>query len=322
VPEEHLIPERLPAVSGSSGRLIVERRAPEGEERHWPGEVFADPGLDYADAMHQYAEATLDRLIQSKTVRRLDVADPSLWYQSVEARVERHQVIIQRKLEDAVWQAAKMQHRQALLEWRALSRQERQQQSDHWEAEAEAWRELSQRRQHTWLERQQENEAWHQRNRALKGDPTAAAASRVWIAILVVVDNCTRQCLSLPLFRTGPKLTSQELVTALRAVLPEELAFLITDQGTHFRSKTFAELAQEAGFIHVPVYRHRPQSNGIAERFVLTLKNWLRSKAWESADELEALLPSFTAEYNDRPHQGLAIPGLSPNEYASRIWLL
>jgi len=27
-------------------------------------------------------------------------------------------------------------------------------------------------------------------------------------------------------------------------------------------------------------------------------------------------------EYNDRPHQGLPIPGLSPNEYAKRIWLV
>jgi hypothetical protein len=26
--------------------------------------------------------------------------------------------------------------------------------------------------------------------------------------------------------------------------------------------------------------------------------------------------------YNDRPHQGLGIPGLSPNEFADRIWLM
>jgi hypothetical protein len=27
-------------------------------------------------------------------------------------------------------------------------------------------------------------------------------------------------------------------------------------------------------------------------------------------------------EYNNRPHQGLGLPGLSPNEFANRIWLL
>jgi transposase InsO family protein len=128
--------------------------------------------------------------------------------------------------------------------------------------------------------------------------------------------------LGLPIFRSGSKLTSLELVAALRAILPQELQFLISDQGTHFRSKAFAKLAQEADFIHVVVYRHRPESNGIAERFVLKLKVWLRSKSWNGADPLVALLAEFLPEYNDRPHQGLAIPGLSPNEFAKRIWVM
>jgi hypothetical protein len=33
-------------------------------------------------------------------------------------------------------------------------------------------------------------------------------------------------------------------------------------------------------------------------------------------------LDLFLLEYNDRPHQGLSIPGLSPNEFAQRIWLM
>jgi hypothetical protein len=48
----------------------------------------------------------------------------------------------------------------------------------------------------------------------------------------------------------------------------------------------------------------------------------LATHSWTTAEELEALLAQFLAEYNDRPHQGLAIPGLSPNEFAKRIWLM
>ena len=71
----------------------------------------------------------------------------------------------------------------------------------------------------------------------------------------------------------------------------------------------------------MPIARHRPESNGIAERCVRTLKEWLAPHAWASDVELISLLAQFRREYNERPHQGLAISGLSPNEYARRIWL-
>ena len=70
------------------------------------------------------------------------------------------------------------------------------------------------------------------------------------------------------------------------------------------------------------IARYRPESNSIAQRPVRSLKEWLEDKSWQNDQELAGLLRQFLDEYNDRPHQGLAIPGLSPNEFATRIWLM
>lgn len=109
------------------------------------------------------------------------------------------------------------------------------------------------------------------------------------------------------------------IVAALRELLPPELQFLISDRGTHFTARVFQELARSEAFIHVLTARHRPESNGIAERFVRTLKEWLRDRSRDDDRQLAALLAEFLAECGDCPHQGLPIPGLSPNEYARRI---
>ena len=39
-------------------------------------------------------------------------------------------------------------------------------------------------------------------------------------------------------------------------------------------------------------------------------------KSWNDDIQLDALFAQFLTQYNDRPHQGLPIPGLSPNEFA------
>jgi transposase InsO family protein len=321
VPEQHEAQERLPAVSGSSRRMMGVRQVSEGIST-WPGQVFGQKDLDYREAMLQYVAATRDRLIHTSPKRDSGVVVPSRWRLANEAQAERYQVLQQRRCEDTVWKNAKTAWRSMRQAYQVLTRQEQRKQQVIYDEARLTWKSVRLQRLETLEKRQQENQAWHQRNQKLQTSASAFATGRSWIAILVISDNCTRQCLGLPLFRSGAKVTSQEIVAALKAVLPDELAFIISDQGAHFRTQAFWSLAQEAGFIHVPVYRHRPQTNGIAERMVLTIKEWLRSKKWQSVDDLKNYLATFTLEYNNRPHQGLAIPGLSPTEFANRIWLM
>ena len=56
---------KLPAVSGSSGRLIVERPKDELSEPDYPGLVFADESLDYSEAMQQFVIASQTKDNQS-----------------------------------------------------------------------------------------------------------------------------------------------------------------------------------------------------------------------------------------------------------------
>lgn len=322
MPERHVAQERLPAVSGSSGWLVVARLSSPDTVASWPGQIFDEAALDYETVMKQYAENTRDRLVHRHAGSNRQPEEPTRWRQEWQGRAVRYQVRQQRLHEDQVWRAAKAQWRGMRQAYQALTRSERRQQKDNFERSKQLWQEQRQQRHHSLLQRKEENLAWHQRNQSLKTEPSTPTESRTWLAVLVVTDNCTRQCLGLPVFRSGAKLTSVELIAALEHILPAELQFLISDQGTHFRSNSFAQLAQEKEFIHIPIYRHRPQSNGIAERFVLTLKDWLRDKSWETVLEFEAWLAQFQPFYNTRPHQGLAIPGLSPDEFANRIWLI
>jgi hypothetical protein len=60
---------------------------------------------------------------------------------------------------------------------------------------------------------------------AVRDQRPGSAVITAWIAILVITDNCTRQCLGLPLFVAGARVTAELVVAALRALLPSECSF-------------------------------------------------------------------------------------------------
>jgi transposase InsO family protein len=282
--------------------------------------VFGQAELTYEEAMQAYVAATRDRLTPPRSVRQTTAEPPSAWRQEHERQDAWYGIRQRRQQEDQAWQVAKEAHHQAVQTFQALAREERKLQRSTFHQQQEQWQQMRRERQQCFVDRKAETVAWHERNRlANQADLTGCA--HPWFAILVVTDNCTRQCIALPVFESGAHLTSQEIVQALAACLPEHLAYLISDQDLKFRSQALAQLAQQRGFVHVPIFRHHPQTNGIAEHFVWSLKDWLESHSWVSLQQLSYWLAVFRPEFNDRPHQGLPIPGLSPNEFANRIFL-
>ena len=327
VPVTHEVADKLPAVSGSSGRLIVKRSGGETGARQWPGRVFEDPELTYEEAMLDFVVASQHQPEPKGKAAQgdkesLKAEKRALWREEAHLRDERRQTRAKRKLEDAAWKETRTAREAEEQTDQVLCKEDVRQQRRAKQARNEQWRGLRNQRRTAIGERRWEDEEWRHKRLSFRERWSQLPVVTAWIAILVIIDNCTRQCTGLPLFVAGPKATSEMIVEALLVLLPPELHFLISDRGSHFTAKVFKKLMLNEEFIHVLIARHRPQSNGIAERFVRTLKEWLANKPWQDDQELAALLHQFLGEYNDRPHQGLAIPGLSPNEFAQRIWLM
>lgn len=270
-------------------------------------------------------QRTAQRQHRSKRKRTVEPVELAQLRIEAEAlRNQRRQQRLERRQADAAWRSYRQQRQSYLRHWRQLSRSEKQQQRTDYETVLADWYARKAARQAVHQARQAEDEAWRQARQELANHRQQLnlpdrPPSHVWLAILVIVDNCTRRCLGLPLFTAGAHVTSEMVIAALRQLLPAELQFLISDNGPQFKADAFAELARTANFIHVRIAPRRACTNGIAERFVQTLKEWLAQHTWTTPEEMERLLTEFLVFYNDRPHQGAELNGLSPNEYARRL---
>ncbi len=87
---------------------------------------------------------------------------------------------------------------------------------------------------------------------------------------------------------------------------------VLTDNGSCYRSKDFAQTLDAAGIAHRRTRPYRPQTNGKVERFNLTLKwEWAYARAYETNDARTAELQRWLHHYNyHRPH--MAHGGLPP----------
>jgi len=292
----------------------------------WPGQVFADASRSYREQMQTYeAQRTAKRTAKGQRKyrrRQKQTGRQAAALRSDELRVVRRRQRQVRHAEDATWRQQRASHQGAVARRRHQTRAERRADRTVWRQTTATWTQTRTVRQKQMEQRTTDDSSWRQARQELRSQLATLAALplvTVWLAILVVVDNGTRRCLQLPLFVTGVHVTAEEIVAQLQAHWPKELQFVISDNGAQFIADTFAQFAKTMEFLHVRIAPQRPQTNGIAERFVRTLKEWLAWHTWQSPEELTALLAEFSVYYNDRPHQGAELAGLSPNEYAREL---
>ena len=82
---------------------------------------------------------------------------------------------------------------------------------------------------------------------------------------------------------------------------------ILTDRGSTYRSKLFAQACAQLGLKHRFTRPYRPQTNGKAERFIQTItREWAYARSYDSSNHRAAFLPLYLHDYNfHRPHSAL-----------------
>ncbi len=324
VPVAHEAEQPLESVTvaAAAKREISSEPQPPAAPKEWPGQVFQDKGITYDQKMVTYVQKRAAKEQRKHRRRQKPTQRAILKAKEQELRCQRRRQRWARHETDQYWQGYRQARQTKNKAWKTLSRPEKRQNRAERRSQNAEWQQRRDDRRTEAKVCLQEDEAWRQARQSIRQeraqlDQTVLVSD--WLSILAVVDNCTRRISQLPAFSAGPHVTSEMVVAELEPLLPPELRYMISDNGSQFTAGFFAALASRKGFIHVRIAPHRPCTNGIAERFVQTLKAWLEKHTWHNVEELKELLHEFYLFYNDRPHQGAELHGLSPNEYARRL---
>ena len=137
-----------------------------------------------------------------------------------------------------------------------------------------------------------------------------------WDFIHVAIDDATRLAYAEILPDEKQESGAAFLQRALKWMRAHRISVerIMTDNGSAYRSKLFAETVRDAGLRHLFTRPYTPRTNGKAERFIQTLlREWAYAKPYASSGRRNAALPHFMDRYNRRrPHASLA--GQTPAE--------
>lgn len=138
----------------------------------------------------------------------------------------------------------------------------------------------------------------------------------------ILVDSYTRW----PEIHEVKNMTSKPTISLLRKIFSTfgVPSVLVSDNGPTFVSYEFRKFLQENGIIHKLSAPYHPATNGLAERYVQTFKNALRTMCGKER-EINKNLAQFLLHYRKTPH---SVTGVSPSslmfgrEIRSRLDLL
>jgi putative transposase len=138
-------------------------------------------------------------------------------------------------------------------------------------------------------------------------DATSCLTRRDGVAtVFVVVDHCAAECIGLHAARPGTRFEAVEpLRQGVRALFGDYEADIATglrarhDHGSQYMSDYFQDELKFLGIESSPAFVREPEGNGVAERFIRTLKEqllWVRT--FETVEELRLALLDFKERYN------------------------
>jgi len=135
-----------------------------------------------------------------------------------------------------------------------------------------------------------------------------------WDFLHVCVDDASRLAYTEILPSERKEDTTAFLQRAMNWLSRHEIKVqrVMTDNGSAYRSKLFANALQSAGARHVRTRPYTPRTNGKAERFIQTnLREWAYARPYRSSAERTKAAAAWINQYNlRRPH--CAISGLTP----------
>jgi len=138
-------------------------------------------------------------------------------------------------------------------------------------------------------------------------DATSCLTRREGVAtVFVVVDHCAAECIGIHAARPGTRFEAVEpLRQGVRAIFGDYAEGIATglqarhDHGSQYVSDYFQDELRFLGIASSPSFVREPEGNGVAERFIRTLKEqllWVRT--FDTVEDLRAALLEFKDRYN------------------------